>query len=357
MDKGIHIQVDFRRGAFSLKADLQLPGRGVTVLYGPSGCGKTSLLRILAGLDRVQGSLVTLGDQVWQKDQSFLPVHQRPLGYVFQEPRLFPHLTVAKNLTYGLMRRPKASEALLDRAVELLGIGPLTGRKPHNLSGGEQQRVSIARALASGPEILLMDEPLASLDPGRKQEVLPFLENLHRELEIPVIYVTHSPEELTRLADTLVVFRPPRDILQGPAGDILAGPESPLNTREEASVVVMGHIAAKEEPWNLVRVNIPGGHLDIRDPSLPLGASLRLRILARDVSLSHTCPEGLSILNHLPVTLKDFYPDEHPALVLAVLDLGGTPLLARVTRKAVETLGLQVNARLWAQVKSAALVG
>ncbi|MGA7303844.1 MAG: molybdenum ABC transporter ATP-binding protein, partial [Rhodothermales bacterium] len=203
IDARFHIE----RDAFDMDVDLSVPAYGVTALFGPSGCGKTTLLRAIAGLERHSGGFLKVGDSIWQDQDVFLPPHRRPIGYVFQEASLFPHLSVRGNLDYGKKRVPDSERLLpLDQAVALLGIEPLLERKPNSLSGGERQRVAIARALAVSPRLLLMDEPLASLDLQRKQEILPYIESLRRELEIPVIYVSHLPDEVARLADHMVLL-------------------------------------------------------------------------------------------------------------------------------------------------------
>ncbi|HEY1392919.1 MAG TPA: molybdenum ABC transporter ATP-binding protein, partial [Methylibium sp.] len=196
------------RPGFALELDCILPGGGVTALFGPSGCGKTTVLRALAGLERAKGRVVVNGE-VWQDDASkaFVPTHRRAIGYVIQEPTLFPHLDVRRNLVYGLRRIPPQQRRIgMDRALSLLGIGHLLDRAPSSLSGGERQRVAIARALLTSPQLLLMDEPLAALDAARKAEILPYLERLHVELRMPIVYVTHSMEEVARLVDHLVLM-------------------------------------------------------------------------------------------------------------------------------------------------------
>jgi molybdate transport system ATP-binding protein len=193
--------------AFTLDVDVDLPGGGITAVFGRSGSGKTTLLRCIAGLEPTADGLLTVNGETWQDGARRLPVHRRSLGYVFQEARLFPHLSVAANLDFGRRRIAERERRVsLTQAVELLGIAHLLERRPERLSGGERQRVAIARALATSPRLLLMDEPLAALDHARKQEILPYLERLHDELEIPVLYVSHSPDEVARLADQIVVM-------------------------------------------------------------------------------------------------------------------------------------------------------
>ncbi|HEX6735124.1 MAG TPA: molybdenum ABC transporter ATP-binding protein, partial [Azonexus sp.] len=270
---------------FALDVDLTLPGRGVTALFGPSGSGKTTLLRCIAGLERAPHGRVAFNGQVWQDDASWLPTHRRPLGYVFQEASLFPHLDVLGNLRYGL-KRSGARPAGLEQAIELLGIGHLLKRRPDTLSGGERQRVGIARALAVGPEILLMDEPLAALDLKRKQEILPYLERLHDELDIPVLYVSHAPDEVARLADHIVVLDSGRVVAAGPLGETLARLDLPIRLGEDASVVLEATVGMIDTEWHLARVDFAGGGLWTRDRGLPAGRRVRVRVLARDVSLA-----------------------------------------------------------------------
>jgi len=354
------IQARFRLGwsGFTLDVDLALPGRGVTALFGHSGSGKTTLLRCIAGLERAPGGHLAVNGQAWQDGDSFLPTYLRPLGYVFQEPSLFPHLSIRRNLEYGLRRVPAAERRVsLGQAIELLGIGHLLERRPDRLSGGERQRVSIARALAVSPRILLMDEPLAALDLARKQEILPYLERLHDELDIPVLYVSHAPDEVARLADHIVVMEGGRAVAAGPLGDTLARLDLPIRLGEDAGVVLGGAVAERDAEWGLVRVEFPGGGLWVRDGGHALGQHVRVRILARDVSLAVTRHTGTSILNILPAAVEAMVEDGHPALVLARLSVGGEPLLARLTRRSAHALDLTPGMLVYAQIKAVALVG
>ncbi|NNK32184.1 MAG: molybdenum ABC transporter ATP-binding protein, partial [Xanthomonadales bacterium] len=217
----IEARFRFGHGDFRLDVDLELPGRGVTSVFGPSGCGKTSLLRAIAGLDRHVDAYLRVGDICWQDEQRFVPTHRRRLGYVFQEPSLFDHLDIRGNIAYGMKRSPPGERRVrFDEAVELLDLSRFLARRPADLSGGERQRVSIARALASSPRLLLMDEPLAAVDVTRKQEILPYIESLHRELDIPVLHVSHLPEEVARIADHLLLMENGRVKASGPAQDL-----------------------------------------------------------------------------------------------------------------------------------------
>ncbi|MFZ3141874.1 molybdenum ABC transporter ATP-binding protein [Polaromonas sp.] len=343
---------------FSLDVDLELPGHGVTVLFGPSGCGKTTLLRCIAGLSRAsRGRLIINGD-TWQDGATFVPVHQRPLGYVFQEASLFAHLSIRRNLQYGQSRIAEADQRVaLDRAIALLGIGHLLERKPAGLSGGERQRVAIARALLTSPRLLLMDEPLAALDLARKHEILPYLERLHSELDIPVIYVTHAPDEVARLADHLVVMDAGRAIASGPLTETLARLDLPIRLGEDAGVVLDAVVAERDAAWHLARVAFAGGSLWVRDGGQAIGQPVRIRILARDVSIALAHVTGTSIQNCLSATIGEMADDSHPALSLTRLSLGPSPLLARLTRRSAFELGLVPGKPVWAQIKAVALIG
>lgn len=353
--KGIQARFQLKWTDFELDVDLDLPGRGVTTLFGVSGSGKTSLLRCIAGLERApRGQLVVDGD-FWQSDRFWLPTHRRPLGYVFQEASLFAHLSVQDNLRYGLRRVRGATSIALEQAIELLGIGHLLARNPDLLSGGERQRVAIARALAVNPRLLLMDEPLAALDLQRKREIFPYLERLHRELDIPVLYVTHSPEELTRLADHLVVMENGRAIASGNLRETLAQLDLPIQLGEDAGVIIEATIGAVDTDWHLARVDFAGGNLWAKDQGLAVGKAVRVRVLARDLSLAEQ-QTASSIQNQMPGQIDAIGDDEHPGLALVRVRIGDTILLARLTKRALATLGVAVGKTFWVQIKSVALL-
>jgi len=350
---------------FVLDVDLDMPARGVTALFGQSGSGKTTLLRCIAGLERAPKGRLTINSEIWQDDElrprhgsgHWLPTHQRPLGYVFQEASLFPHLTVLGNLRYGLRRTVAAHRQGLDQAIALLGVGHLLDRKPEGLSGGERSRISIARALAMRPRLLLMDEPLAALDLKRKQEILPYLERLHRELDIPVIYVSHAADEVARLADHLVVMESGHAIAVGPLAATLARLDLPIQMGEDVGVVLEALVAERDANWHLARVEFPGGSVWVRDGGLPIGQRVRVRILARDVSIALQQATGTSIQNCLPATIDQLVDDDHPASSLVRLQVGTSPLLARLTRRSAMGLGLVPGMPVWAQIKAVALIG
>ncbi len=355
----LHICLDLPRVDFQLQVDLRLPASGITVLFGTSGSGKTTVLRCVAGLERAQNAKVAIAGEIWQDDsaQVYLPTHRRALGYVFQEASLFEHLDVMGNLRYGLKRvRSVHAEATLDAAIELLGIGHLLRRRPDQLSGGERQRVAMARALATSPRLLLLDEPMAALDFARRQEILPWLERLRDELRIPMLYVTHSADELARLADHLVVLERGRVKASGPVADVLSSLEAPVVVGEDAGVLLRGRVQERDSAWALVCVAFPGGQLWLRDAGVPVGQDVRLRVLARDVSLATQEPMNTSIQNHFLAVVDSVAGDAHPSQVLVRLLCDESVLLARITRRAWHMLGLRPGQPVWAQVKSVAIV-
>lgn len=357
---GIRARFKLAYPEFTLEVDLDLPGVGVTALFGPSGSGKTSLLRAIAGLSQIAGGYLAVNGVVWQDAarEIFLPTCQRPLGYVFQEASLFAHLNIRRNLAYGMQRVPPQQRRVsLAQAIELLGIGHLLDRMPNQLSGGERQRVGIARALAVSPQLLLMDEPLAALDLKLKGEILPYLERLHDELAIPVLYVSHAPDEIARLADHLVVLEQGKIIASGGLTDTLARLDLPLNRHDDAAVVLTGTVTAHDTQWHLSCVQFAGGSLWVRDSGAALQQSLRIRILARDVSLTLTPHTDSSILNVIPAVVTELGDDYHPAMLLVRLEAGGAPLLARLTRRSAAALALHPGRKVWAQIKSVALIG
>jgi molybdate transport system ATP-binding protein len=308
---------------------------------------------------------IQIGSHVWQDTQQGidLPTWQRPLGYVFQESSLLPHLNVTDNLNFGFKRAEKSSgneqsdaAKALQASIELLGIGSLLHRMPDQLSGGERQRVAIARAIAMKPKLLLMDEPLASLDAARRQEIFPWLSKLRDELKMPMLYVTHSAEEVTRLADHLVVLDQGQVKAQGPVSSVLTQVVNPVVVGEDAGALMEGCIGAVDTQWHLSRVDFEGGCVWMRDAGLPVGKAVRIRILARDVSLATSEPQNTSIQNQLRGHIQSITPDVHPSQVMVVLQCGAEEVLARVTKRAVDELSLQVGQPVWAQVKSVALV-
>jgi molybdate transport system ATP-binding protein len=356
----MQVTLKLPRDGFTLDVRLMLPAKGVTALFGPSGCGKTTLLRAIAGLERAAGH-VELGGEVWQDDGSdvFVPTHQRALGYVIQESALFPHLDVKRNLDYGRRRiAPSERRIELNHVVQLLGIGPLMARQPDTLSGGERQRVAIARALATSPKLLLMDEPLAALDSARKSEVLPYLDRLSAELGIPIIYVSHALEEVTRLADHLVLMKQGQVEAEGALADMMARLDLPMARVEGAGVVLSAVVAERDTRWQLARLQVGGADFSLwaRDQGLAIGTSVRVRVLARDVSLTRAQQTATSIGNQVQGIIEAIADDEHPSLALVRVRVGQSPVVARLTRRSAHALALAPGQPVWAQVKTVALM-
>lgn len=358
--QGLRLRLRLVRPDFALHVDLALPATGITVLFGPSGSGKTSLLRCVAGLEKPAQGVIRVGSELWQDDASgvFRPPWQRDLGYVFQEASLFEHLDVGQNMAYGLKRSGKlGAEDALERAIELLGIGHLMHRSPSSLSGGERQRVAIARALATQPRLLLLDEPLAALDLARRHEILPWLERMRDELSLPMLYITHSVDELARLANHVVVLEGGAVKACGPAQEVLARVDTPAIVGDEAGVLLSGTVVEVDARWHLAKVAFSGGALWVRDSAMPLGQPVRLRVLARDVSLTVHEMQDTSIQNHIQGRIEAIADDVHPSQALVRVRCGASVLVARVTRRALSTLNLAEGAAVWAQVKSVAVIG
>jgi molybdate transport system ATP-binding protein len=355
------LQLSLSREDFTLNIDQHLPAQGITVLFGSSGSGKTTVLRCVAGLEKAAG-FIALGDETWQDSANniFRPTWQRELGYVFQEASLFEHLDVKGNLHFGLRRSKSNREAgqthELDASIELLGISHLLARSVASLSGGERQRVAIARALATCPKLLLLDEPLASLDMARRKEVLPWLERLHRELRIPILYVTHSMDELVRLADHVVLLE--SGVVQGSGAisQVLGSPDVARLLGDEAGVVTVGEIIEHHSQDQTVQVRFGGGHVWMSDQTLPVGQTVRLRILARDVSLSLTRHEDTTIQHCLQGVIEAIETGVHPSQALLRVRCGQEAILSHVPQHALSRLGLTVGLTVWCQIKSILLL-
>lgn len=353
-DAGITACFKLAYPGFSLDVDLTLPGHGITAFFGHSGSGKTTLLRAIAGLERVDDGRLVVGGEVWQDATGCLPTHARPLGYVFQEASLFPHLSVRANIEYGL-RRAGAAESGFDAIVDLLGISPLLGRKPERLSGGERSRVAIARALVTSPRLLLMDEPLAALDAARKAEFMPYLERLHRELNIPVLYVTHAIDEVARLADHLVLLADGRVQASGPTAATLTRTDLPLARGDEASAIIDGTVAVQDDVYRLTRIDCAAGPVWVSQLALPIGTAVRARVLARDVSIAIEKARETSILNLIPARVEAVVPDG-PGRALVTVNAKGVYLLSRITERSVALLGVRPGREVVAQIKGVAVL-
>ena len=345
-------------GNFQLSVNVNLPNSGISVLFGHSGSGKTTLLRCIAGLQKAENGFLKINGNIWQDSDNniFLPTHKRPLGYVFQEANLFSHLTVQNNLNFGLKRiNAKSNTEKYQQILSLLGIEHLLDRMPERLSGGEKQRVAIARALVLNPEVLLMDEPLASLDFKRKQEILPFLSRLNRELNIPVLYVTHSQQEVAQLADFLVVLEAGKVQAAGQLSQTLSRLDLPLSQEKEASTVWNASIIEHEAEFHLTRVLFEGGSLNLPTINAKTGTPLRVQIYARDVSIVLERPKATSILNVLPATITAIAEGERGQNIVR-LEVGSQPLLAHITRKSVVVLNLKIGTAVFVQIKGTSIL-
>ncbi len=352
----LQVDIDKTLGRFTLSARFESAG-GVTALFGRSGAGKSTLVNAIAGLVRPDRGTIRLDDEVlFDADRHVnLPVRRRAIGYVFQEGRLFPHYSVRGNLMYGRRRTPRRRRwGSFDQIVELLGIGDLLRRRPASLSGGEKQRVAIGRALLQSPRLLLMDEPLAALDPARKEEILPYIERLRDEMKLPIVYVSHSVDEVTRLADTLVLLADGRTIATGTVNEVFGRLDLRAHTgRFEASMVLMATIVAHDEKSGTTVLDHPAGRMWTPSIDRPPGSPVRLRVRAREVALAVGDPGLLSIRNRLNAVVTDIAVGPGAAVEVQ-LDAGGQMLMARITRDAARALDIAIGQPVVALIKSAA---
>ena len=355
----LEVDIEHRLADFTLDVHYRA-GRGVTILFGRSGAGKTSVINAIAGLLHPRkGRIVMDGTVLLDTEHDVcVPSHRRRVGYVFQEGRLFPHLTVRQNLLFGRWFSPARERraAILDDVVDLLDLSAVLDRRPGRLSGGEKQRVAIGRALLANPRLLLMDEPLASLDARRKDEILPYLERLRDEARIPIVYVSHSVSEVTRLATTIVLISAGRVHAVGPVQEIMGRAEHyPLTGRFEAGAVLAVRVATHDLRWNLTQLTAQFGNLTVPRLDSPVGTALRVRIRARDVILALAPPTGISALNVLAAKVEQLVPIEDAALEVQLRLGGGERLLARLTRRSAETLGLAAGREVFAVIKTIAI--
>lgn len=350
------ISLQLQRPGFALDVAMQLPAQAITAVFGPSGCGKSTLLRAIAGLERGTYGQVPLGQPAWQNGAHALPTHQRRLGMVFQQPSLLSHLSVLDNLRFA-QRRSRGDKSLSpDEVLARLGLSALRSRMPQGLSGGEQQRVAIARALLTQPELLLLDEPFSALDHARRQDVLRWLGEVQREWRVTTLMVTHALDEVAQLADHVVLMAAGRVQDQGPIGEVMVRVGSPLLQRDDAGAVWQARVSALEPQWHLLVIDLGGARLHLRDPGLQVGDTVRVRLLARDISLSTEAPHPSSIQNHIPGHIEAIHPDTHPAQVMVHVRSGHQSLVARITRKSAVGLQLAEGVPVWAHIKSVALM-
>ena len=350
-------------GGFELDVAFDVPMRGITALFGPSGCGKTTILRCVAGLNRLPGRL-SVGDEVWQDDETgkFPAPHERRVGYVFQEASLFAHMSVRGNLLYGHRRALKkgaAENTRFDEVIELLGIGHLVDRATGKLSGGERQRIALGRALLAQPRIFLMDEPLSALDQMTKEEILPYFEALRTSSSLPALYVSHDISEIERLADNLVLLDSGRVLAARPLNEVLANSRLPIARSPQASTVLEARVGRYAAEEGLTELAIGGERLLVPRRVGKEGGTDRVRIAAIDVSLAVERPSLTTILNVVPVQVKDVHPLDE-AQVNVLVGIGhrddGPLLLARITRRALRVLGFVPGQNAYAQIKAVSLI-
>ena len=356
---GNFIEANFTlsRKDFELNATFTAPGKGVTAFWGESGSGKTTLLRCIAGLEKPQQGTFKINGQSWHDQYQNWPAHKRPIAYVFQEASLFSHLNVRKNLEYGWKRIDKDQRKIkFDDVIGWLELNELLQRHPAQLSGGQRQRVAIGRALLTSPQLLLMDEPLANLDPKGKADILPYLESLYNELEIPVFYVSHSPKEIQQLADYLVLLDQGKVLAAGELNSLLTNASLPIAHLEGAAAVIEATVIDHDKKFHISHLAFDGGQVSVSYNGLPPGHKARLRICARDVSLALSEPTQTSISNCFPVKIISIDPDRDPSQNLIRCDIGGQILLSRITRRSSQKLDIKPDKIVYAQVKSVALM-
>ena len=351
----IECKIKIQLESFMLDANFSIPDRGITVVFGPSGSGKTTLLRAIAGLEKSDKGFLKIGDSVWQKGEDFLATHKRQIGYVFQDAALFDHLDVKGNLNFVVKRAIGLKEDFIESIHNLLEIKTLLNRKIMQLSGGERQRVAIARALLTNPKILLLDEPLSALDSKRKNEILPYLDSIHNDLEIPILYVTHSQDEMSRLADHLLLIEDGNIIGSGPVNDMLTRFDMPLSHGGDAVSIIEAEVLKRDSEFNLMHLDFLGGQFIVPDNSFPVQTKVRIRVVARDVSLTKSKQVDTSILNIFPAMVQEIV-NEGEAQVMVRLQIKETILLACITRKSSYKLRLEKGSEVFVQVKSVAIL-
>lgn len=360
MTDGLSVAISGTNGGFPLDVAFDAPGRGVTILFGPSGSGKTSVLRAIAGLDPVAGS-VRLGKTDFQSEENTLPAHRRGIGYVFQKPGLFPHMTVRQNLMYGARRRgsdPGSIATEMDTLLSLFEIGPILKRLPRHLSGGEAQRVAIGRAMMSGPDLLLMDEPLSALDRKIKDKILTALERYFARSRVPALYVTHDLSEAMRLGTHMVLIDDGRVVASGPLEELLSRMDlGPLLGRFQASSQISATVTGHDTGYHLTRLSCGGQTVSVPLISADPGDRIKLRIRVRDVSVATEAPGNISIQNILKVTIGDIRPEPQTPFAEVLTELGDNRIKARITRESADRLNLSKEMPVWLLIKSISFDG
>lgn len=351
----LSVQLSVTRGNFQLKLDHCFNSAGITAVNGPSGCGKSTLLRAIAGLDKHADAELSHGQQPWQSSSVFFPPEKRRIGYVSQCPSLFPHLSVASNISYGINDDARRfSSDSLSLIIDSLGLNQLLDKQPNALSGGQQQRVSLARALVSAPQLLLLDEPLTGLDSRSKAAVLAQLRQITSEMGIPVIYVTHSLDEIAQAADQLILMDAGQIIADGPVNSICTSMNLPLAFQDDAESVLVATASERQPTQGLSELSLAGSPVFVSQLALASDQAVRLRIAARDVSLTLDKPRNTSILNVIPATIADIKPHANSQVTVA-LDISGQTLLAKITQRSATLLSLAAGQAVYAQVKGIAV--
>jgi molybdate transport system ATP-binding protein len=358
-DPQLAVTLAAQLGAFTLDVAFAAPARGVTALFGASGAGKTTIVNAIAGLARAREGRIAIGERVLLDTARGIdvPVHRRGIGYVFQEARLFPHMSVAANLRYGARRaRGRPQRVSFDDAVAFLGIGHLLARRPAALSGGERQRVALGRALLAQPELLLLDEPLASLDQPRRAEILPHFEWLRDEALVPIVYVSHAIDEVVRLATRVIVLDGGRVVAQGDVDDVFSRGDLRAYTgrRFEGGTVLTARVTRHDGRLALTELAFGANSMVIPRVDAQVGALMRVRILARDVALARSEPLEISVSNRWRGVVREIVARDGPYVEVSV-DVGGAHIWALVTRNSVERLGLAPGADAWCLVKTVSL--
>jgi molybdate transport system ATP-binding protein len=353
----LQVSVKKRRGDFYLDAQFELPGAGVVALFGRSGCGKSTLVDVIAGLLPADTGSVLLDDTTLLDTGRCIDIaaERRGIGYVFQDARLFPHMSVLANLRYALNRAQRNRYVEIDAVAQLLDLGGLMQRRPRALSGGERQRVAIARALLSQPRLLLLDEPLASLDAARREEVLPYLEILRDRMAIPMVYVSHDYDEVLRLATHIVLMKAGKTVAQGELGAMSLNPElRSIIGPDAVGAVLDGAVLGVDAHSGLTRVQVGRGELHLQTQNRSPGERLRVQLLARDLIVATQLPEHLSVRNHLSGVITSVTHDDASSDLIGI-DIGGTLIMARVTSAATRDLSLEPGVSVWALVKAVSL--
>ena len=348
-------QFNIQRGSFNLECNFTVPAQGINAIFGASGSGKTTLLRAVAGLDKHAGGVVIISGEVWQNASLFRPPHLRSVAYVFQEASLFEHMNVQANLEYAAKRASNHDAGVsVEMAIALLELEPLLSKHSTVLSGGERQRVAIARALCAKPKLLLMDEPLAGLDTSAKSRLLPLLESALRELGIACLYVSHSIDEVSQLADNIVLLETGRVVAQGQIQSLLTQLDLPLAQHDAAESIIQAMVAAHDEHYGITYLDSDIGRFAMQRKPHTLGSQVRIRVLARDISLTLSPQTETSILNIFAATVTQLQPFGESQITVKLL-ANKTPLLARITRKSADLLNLKTGSTVYAQVKTVTL--